>query len=195
MKDASTNELPVLSFSAAEEFEKWLDKNHAQSDGIWVEFFKKDSGVPTVVYAEAVDVALCYGWIDSQMKGKDEKSYLQKFTPRRAKSMWSKVNIEKVERLIKAGKMAPAGLAQIETAKADGRWDKAYHSQSTFVMDDDFLVGLAKNPKAEAFYNSLTKANKYAIYFRLHHTNPDKRAAKIKELVSMLAKHQAIHLI
>lgn len=191
----TNSEVPILSFSSAAEFEKWLDKNHAQSDGIWVEFFKKGSDVPTVVYAEAVEIALCYGWIDSQMKGKDEKSYLQKFTPRRAKSMWSKVNIEKVERLIKEGKMSPAGLAQIEAAKADGRWEKAYHSSSTFVMPDEFIKELTKNPKAQKFYDSLTKANKYAIYFRLHHTKPEKRGAKIKELITKLANGQTIHLI
>ncbi len=182
-------------FKSAQDFEKWLAKNHDKSDGVWVEFFKKGSGVPTVVYAEAVDIALCYGWIDSQMKGKDEKSYVQKFTPRRAKSMWSKVNIEKVERLIKEGKMTPGGQAQIEAAKADGRWDKAYHSQSTFVMPNEFIDALAKNPKAQSFYDSLAKANQYAIYFRLHHTKPENLPAKIKEMVDMLARGQAIHLI
>ncbi len=191
----TNGDAPMQAFSSAEKFAEWLDKNHDQSDGIWLRFYKKASGVPTVVYSEAVDVALCYGWIDSQMKSLDEQSYIQKFTPRRAKSMWSKVNIEKVERLIKEGKMSAAGLAQIEAAKADGRWDKAYHSQSTFVMDEDFLRALTKQPKAQAFYDSLTKANKYAIYFRIHHTKPEKRSAKISEMVAMLEAGKAIHLI
>src|SRR6185369_11298873 len=133
----------------------------------WLKFFKKNSGVQSINYDQALDVALCYGWIDSQLKSFDEKAYLQKFTPRRSKSIWSKRNVEYIERLMKAGRMKPAGIKQYEEAKADGRLEAAYDKPSEMKMPEDFLAELAKNKKANAFFQTLNKANTYAIAWRL----------------------------
>src|SRR5688572_9910969 len=140
---------PIMFFSSQKEWETWLASNHAKSDGIWMKFAKKASGVTSTNYAEALDVALCYGWIDGQAKSIDDTYYLQKFTPRRAKSIWSKRNVGKVAELIAAGKMKPSGLAAIEAAKADGRWEQAYDSPKNSTMPDDFQAVLDKNPKAK----------------------------------------------
>ena len=185
---------PVLSFASAQKWEAWLAKNHARPEGIWLRFFKKGSGKKTVTYAEALDGALCYGWIDSQLKKYDEISYLQKFTPRRSKSVWSKINIGHVERLIQAGKMKPVGLQKIEEAKKDGRWEKAYDSQGKMEMPADFLKRLAKNKKAKAFFETLNKANTYAIGWRLQTAKrPETREKRMKEILAMLAKGEKFH--
>jgi uncharacterized protein YdeI (YjbR/CyaY-like superfamily) len=187
-------DLPVLKFGSQAEWEKWLEKNGGQADGVWLKFAKENSGETTVNYAEALEEALCYGWIDSQAKTLDDKFYVQKFTPRRAKSVWSKINVEKAEALIKAGRMRPAGLAQVEAAKADGRWSAAYEGQSTAEAPEDFLKALSKNKKAAEFYESLSKANKYAFIWRLHHVKrPETRAANIEKYVAMLADGQKFH--
>ncbi len=180
---------PILSFSSATEWEKWLHKNHAESDGIWLRFFKKDSGVSSVKYAEALDGALAYGWIDGQLKKYDEKSWLHKFTPRRSKSMWSKRNTEHIARLIKAGKMQPAGLKQVAAAKNDGRWEKAYESPGKMAMPTDFLEKLSKNKKAQAFFDTLSKSNTYAIAWRLHSVKKvETREKRLKDILAMLAQ-------
>src|SRR6478609_9355706 len=163
-------ELEILQFGTQQNWESWLEKNHRQQDGVWLKFAKNNSGETTVTYGEAVETGLCYGWIDSQVKTFDEKFYLQKFTPRRAKSLWSKVNREKIEKLITAGKMKPAGLAQVEAAKADGRWNAAYSSASTIQMPADFQKALNKNKKAADFFAGLSSSNRYAILFRLENT-------------------------
>jgi uncharacterized protein YdeI (YjbR/CyaY-like superfamily) len=183
-----------LKFGSQIEWEKWLAKNGGQADGVWLKFAKKNSGETTVNYAEALEEALCYGWIDSQTKTFDDKFYLQKFTPRRAKSVWSKINVEKAEALIKEGRMKPTGMAQVQAAKADGRWDAAYAAQSVAEAPADFLEALAKNKKAAAFYETLSKANKYAFIWRLHHVKrPETRAANIEKYVEMLADGQKFH--
>jgi uncharacterized protein YdeI (YjbR/CyaY-like superfamily) len=186
-------EYPVKEFKDQKAFEDWLDVNPA-SDGIWLKLAKKGSGETTVTYAEAVESALCFGWIDSQAKTFDDKFYIQKFTPRRARSVWSKKNVEKIEQLITDGRMKLAGLEQVNAAKADGRWTAAYEGQSTAEAPEDFLNALSKNKKATAFYETLSKANKYAFIWRLHHVKqPETRAANIEKYVAMLAEGQKFH--
>lgn len=182
-------DFPKLEFKSIQAFEKWMGKNHSKSDGIWVKFYKKSSGIKTIVYAEALDVALCYGWIDSQLKSLDDKAYLQKFTPRRSKSVWSKRNIEHIQRLIKARKMKPAGLQQVKAAKADGRWAAAYGSQSEMQIPKDFLKELKKRKKAKEFFKTLKKANLYHISWHLHHAKkPETRERRIQKFIDMLNK-------
>lgn len=184
----------VLAFESSRHFEKWLAKSHAQSQGIWLRFFKKDSGRKTVTYAEALDVALCYGWIDGQVKKLDESSYLQRFTPRRPKSLWSKRNREHVRRLTDAGRMQPAGLKQVEEAKRDGRWESAYDSPSNMAVPEDFLRELAKDAKAEAFFRTLNKTNTYAIAWRLQTAvKPETRQKRMTAILAMLAEGKKFH--
>jgi uncharacterized protein YdeI (YjbR/CyaY-like superfamily) len=186
-------DLPVMHFESADSFAAWLDKNHTQPAGAWLKLAKKNTGATSVSYIEALDTALCYGWIDGQVQKYDEQFYLQKFTPRRAKSIWSKKNTEKAEVLIAAGKMKPAGLAAINQAKADGRWDAAYHSSSTFTMPEDFVKALKANPKASQFYDSLSAGNRYAIYFQIQTASEKSRPAKIDKLIKMLEQNKKIH--
>jgi len=184
----------TLAFETVQKWEAWLAKNHAQSDGIWLQFFKKDSGVKTVTYAEALDGALCYGWIDGQLKSRDKDSYLQKFTPRRPKSVWSKRNTEHVGRLIKAGKIKPAGLQKVEEAKKDGRWQQAYDSPGKMTVPADFLQALAKNKKSKAFFETLNRANTYAIAWRLQTAKkPETRQKRMRVILAMLAKGEKFH--
>src|SRR5487761_1189124 len=147
--------METLHFKTSEDFRRWLERNHNESDGIWLRISKKDSQETSLRYAEALDQALCYGWIDGQRKPFDELSWLQKFTPRRPKSGWSKINTQHVERLIKAGTMTPAGMNAVDAAKADGRWDIAYGSSRSATPPEDFLKELSKNKKAEAFFKTL----------------------------------------
>lgn len=187
-------ELPILPFTSQARFADWLAKQHDKSAGLWLKIAKKDTGISTVTYAEALDVALCYGWIDGQKGSYDEKYFLQKFTPRRPKSIWSKINVEKVGQLIKAGKMRPAGLKAIEAAKADGRWDKAYDSQKNATVPEDFQKALDKNKKAKAFFATLNSVNRYAILFRIQNVKKaETRANKIKQFIEMLEKNEKIY--
>lgn len=199
--EANTNsqskkpDLPVIPFASPALWEQWLEQNHAISKGIWLQMFKKDSRIASVNYAQALDVALCYGWIDGQLKSIDALSYMQRFTPRRPKSIWSKRNIEHIDRLIKAGRMKPAGLKEAEAAKADGRWEVAYDGQGTMSAPSDFLEELAKNKKALAFYEALNKANKYAIAWRIQTAKrPETREKRIKEILEMLAREEKFHM-
>jgi uncharacterized protein YdeI (YjbR/CyaY-like superfamily) len=185
-------DLPVLLFKSADEFADWLDKNHGQPAGAWLKIAKKNTGAVSASYGEALDVALCYGWIDGQVQKYDEKYYIQKFT-RRAKSIWSKKNTQKAEALIAAGKMKPAGSAAINQAKADGRWDAAYHSSSTFTMPEDFNKALKANKNASQFFESLNAGNRYAIYFQIQTASDKGRSAKIEKLVKMLEQNKKIH--
>lgn len=181
--------LPIIEFKTTTAFETWLAKNHDSTNGLWLRIFKKDSGNKTISYAEALDVALCYGWIDGQKQAYDEQAWLQKFCPRRPKSIWSKVNIGHVERLIKEDRMRPAGLKAIEKAKADGRWDKAYDSSSKMTIPEDFLKELSKNKKAEAFFKGLNKTNLFSIGFRLQTAKKQEtREKRMKEIIEKLAK-------
>jgi len=181
-------DLPVLPFPSDRAWEAWLAKNHAASPGIWLKFAKKGSGIPSVYYPQALEVALCYGWIDGQLKSLDERYYLQRFTPRRPKSKWSKINCTKATGLIDAGRMKPAGLRQVEAARADGRWDSAYGSPSTITVPPDLRAALEKNPKAKAFFATLTGRNRYAILYRLYDAKrPETRAKRIAQFIEMLS--------
>lgn len=185
--------IPTIAFKTADAFETWLDKHQDSSTGIWMKIFKKDSGQKTITYAEALDVALCYGWIDGQKKTFDELAYLQKFCPRREKSIWSKINIGHVERLVNDGRMKPAGINAVEKAKADGRWANAYDSPSKMTIPEDFLKELRKNKKAEAFYKTLNKTNLFAIGFRLQTAKKQETKEKrIKEIIEKLAKGEKL---
>ncbi len=185
---------PILSFAEAIEFRAWLGEHHADHGGIWLRYFKKASGQPTILHAEAVDEALCWGWIDGQARPHDEVSWLVKFTPRGPRSIWSQVNVARVERLQAEGRLQPAGLAVVEAARADGRWQQAYASSSTFEMPADFLAALAKRPKARAFFEGLNKANRYAIYHRLHTAKrPETRAKRLQEFLAMLQRGEKLH--
>lgn len=187
-------EMPVKSFASAGAWEKWLAANHAKSDGIWLCIYKKDSGKKTVTYAEALDEALCYGWIDGQKKKQDDESWLQKFTPRRARSIWSKRNIEHVDRLTNENRMKAAGLKAFEEARADGRLDAAYDAPSKSTIPDDFLKLLAKNKKAKAFFDTLNKANKFAISWRLQTAKkPETRQKRMNTILDMLAREEKFH--
>ena len=185
---------PILAFASAAEWEAWLDAEHAASDGVWLKFAKKGSGVETVVYAEALDVALCYGWIDSQVARLDERFYLQKFTPRRARSKWSQINREKIEALTRQGRMKPAGLEQVELAKADGRWDAAYASPANVEMPDDLQAELDANPRAAAFWETLNKSNRFAILYQLQDAKkPETRARRLAKFVGMLERGEKLY--
>ncbi len=185
---------PIVSFATAATFSKWLAKHHTDHAGIWLRLYKKGSGKKAVTYAEALDEALCYGWIDGQKKSGDEEWWLQKFTRRGARSVWSKVNTGHIERLTKEGRMQAAGMAVVEAAKADGRWDNAYSSASTAEMPEDFLAALEKAPKAKAFYETLNKTNRYAFYFRIQSAKrPETREKRIKDFVAMLKRGEAFH--
>ena len=184
----------IIDFPSAREFEQWLAKNHAESTGIWLRFFKKNSGVLSVSYVEAVDAAICFGWIDGQLKKYDQESWLRKFTPRRPKSVWSKRNTAHAERLIKAGKMHAAGLQEVEAAKQDGRWKAAYDSASEMEIPADFVKELAKNKRAKAFFETLNRANVYAIVWRLQTAKkPETRQRRLATILAMLAKEQKFH--
>src|ERR1700722_1460968 len=184
----------ILSFRSASEFRKWLAANHRQSDGIWLRIFKKNSGEATVTYAGARDEALCHGWIDGQKQRHDETSWRQRFCPRRPKSGWSKINTQHAERLIQSGRMKVAGQAEIDVAKNDGRWISAYDSPSNATFPDDFLAALAKNKKAKAFFDSLNKANRYAISYRLQTAKkPETRQRRMETILAMLARSEAFH--
>jgi uncharacterized protein YdeI (YjbR/CyaY-like superfamily) len=183
-----------MEFKTVEAFETWLIKNHGNSNGLWIKIFKKNSGKKTITYAEALDVALCYGWIDGQKQAHDEQAWLQKFCPRSAKSIWSKINIGHVERLIKEGRMRPPGLKAVEKAKANGSWEKAYDSPSKMTIPDDFLKELSKNKKAEANFRHLNKTNLFSIGFRLQTAKKQEtREKRMKEIIEMLAKGEKFH--
>jgi uncharacterized protein YdeI (YjbR/CyaY-like superfamily) len=187
------SELPVLSFETADDFNKWLEKNH-QGSGIWLRIFKKKSGVKSINYAIALDEALCFGWIDGQLKTYDEQSFIQRFTPRRKKSIWSKRNIEHVKRLEKEGRMKPAGKKEAEAANSDGRWEAAYDSPSNMGAPQDLLDALSKDSKMEKFFNSLSKTNQYAINWRLQTAKkPETREKRMKLILEMLAKGEKFH--
>ncbi len=185
---------PIIAFAAQKKFEQWLSKNHSKANGIWLQFFKKGSGLKTVNYAEALDEALCYGWIDGQIKKFDEKSWIQKFTPRRAKSTWSKRNREHIKRLMKCGRVKSSGLEKIEEAKADGRWESAYDSPSDMKIPEDFLKKLSRFKKASVFFETLNKANTYAIAWRLQTAKrPETRERRMKAILELLKKGKKIH--
>jgi uncharacterized protein YdeI (YjbR/CyaY-like superfamily) len=188
------DELPVLLFSGPAELEAWLEEN-AGCDGAWLKIAKKGAPEPSVTYADAVELALCFGWIDSQKRGHDETHFLQRFTPRRPGGRWSKINREKAEALIEADALRPAGLAEVEAAKADGRWEAAYEGSSTAKVPDDLQRALDANPKAAGFFASLDATNRYAIIFRLtaEAKKPGTRERRLAKFVAMLERGEKIH--
>jgi len=185
---------PIVQLASPEEWEAWLDAEHASSDGVWLKFAKKGSRVTTVVYAEALDVALCFGWIDSQVMTLDERFYLQKFTPRRSRSKWSKINREKIEALTKAGRMKPAGLEQVELAKSDGRWDAAYSSPANMTEPPDLKKALKASPKAAEFWANLNKSNRYAVLYQLEDAKkPETRERRLAKFIGMLERGEKLY--
>ncbi len=194
MRAASKAEQPIISFVSAAKFRQWLSRHHADHPGIWLKIAKKASGIPTVTYAEALDEALCLGWIDGQKKAFDETAYLQKFTKRGKRSVWSKINVGHVARLEKEGRMMPAGLAAVAAAKADGRWAAAYDSSSSAEMPEDFLAALEREPEAKSFFLSLTKTQRYGFFFRITTAKkPETRGRRIAEFVAMLKRGEKLH--
>jgi uncharacterized protein YdeI (YjbR/CyaY-like superfamily) len=181
-------------FRSSKELRAWLVKEHARAGGLLLQIYKKDSGVPSVTYAEALDQALCFGWIDGQKLPFDANSWVQKFTPRRAKSGWSKINVAHVARLIQEGQMTPAGVKEVEAAKADGRWAIAYDSPANATVPPEFLKALARNAKAKQFYATLNKANLYSIAYRLQTAKrPETKIKRIKLIIEMLARGEKFH--
>jgi len=192
MKKADT--LPIISFATQQDWEAWLKEHHTASTGMWLKIAKKDTGIPSLSYAEAVESALCYGWIDGQKASCDEQYWLQKFTPRGPKSLWSKVNCDKATALLASGRMQPAGIRQVELAKADGRWEAAYASQSKISIPDDFQRELENNQQAQEFFMTLNSANRYAILFRIHTAKKSEtRSARIKKIIEMLSNQQKLY--
>jgi uncharacterized protein YdeI (YjbR/CyaY-like superfamily) len=188
------SDLPVLLFATADDLEAWLEDNHGRSEGVWLKIAKKGSGVDSVSYAEALGQALCFGWIDSQKKGLDEKHFLQRFTPRRPRGRWSRINRDKAEELIEAGRMRPSGLAEVEAAKADGRWDAAYAGQASATVPDDLRRELDASRAAAAFFATLDSANRYAIIYRLNDAKrAETRERRLRKFVEMLEREEKPH--
>lgn len=196
MPPVVANEKHIKSFRTAEAFAAWMKANHARADEIWIKVHKKASGLPSITCAEALDVALCYGWIDGIRKSLDARSFLQRYTPRRARSLWSQVNRDHVARLTKAGRMTTAGQRQVDAAKADGRWDAAYapiRSTSTNTIPADLRAAIDANPRARKTFATLGKMNLFALSFRTNNMKtPEGRARKIAALVDMLARGETI---
>jgi uncharacterized protein YdeI (YjbR/CyaY-like superfamily) len=186
--------LPIRSFASQRKWEEWLDEHHGTSKGLWLKIAKKDSGIDTVNYAEALDIALCYGWIDGQKGAFDDEFWLQKFTPRGPRSKWSRINRDKALALIQEKRMRPAGLAAIEKAQQDGRWDHAYDSPSQVSVPEDLQRELDRNPEAASFFETLNRVNKYAVLYRIHDAKkPETRARRIEKFIEMLNRGEKIH--
>jgi uncharacterized protein YdeI (YjbR/CyaY-like superfamily) len=191
---SADDDLPKLPFASPAEWEKWLEDNHAVSDGVWIKMAKKDTGIESVRYPEVLESALCFGWIDGRRETLDEHFFLQRFTPRRSRSKWSRINREKAERLAAEDRMRQAGLAEVERAKADGRWEAAYEGQKSITVPDDLQHALDARPKAKAFFAQLTSQNRYAILYRLHDAKkPETRARRLAKYVAMLEAGETIY--
>ena len=190
----SDDRLASVAFASALDWEEWLEENHAVSDGVWVKIAKKGTNIESVRYPEVLESALCFGWIDARREALDERYFLQRFTPRQSRSRWSRINCEKAEQLIAAGRMRPAGLAEVERAKADGRWEAAYEGQARISIPDDLLRELDRRPTAKAFFEQLSSQNRYAILYRLQDAKkPETRARRLATFVAMLEAGQSIH--
>lgn len=186
--------LAPTRFKTAKAFDTWLKRHHARSDGLWLKIAKRGADEPSVTYAEAVEIALCWGWIDGQKKALDDRHFLQRFTPRRARSIWSKTNVERVEGLIAAGRMQAPGLAQIEAARSDGRWARAYDGARASAVPDDLTAALDALPRAKAFFETISSSNRYAVLWRIQTAvKPETRARRIAQFVQMLARGEVIH--
>ena len=193
-KSKTLKDLPILLFTNRKDWEVWLAKNQSKSPGLWLQIARKNADIASVSYDEALDVALCHGWIDGQKAGYDESSWLQKFTPRGPRSIWSKRNREKVEELTRRGQMKPSGLKAVKAAMENGRWEAAYDSQRTAELPEDFKKELKKNAEAKAFFATLNSVNRYAILFRIQTAKkPETRAKRIRQFIEMLERHEKIH--
>jgi uncharacterized protein YdeI (YjbR/CyaY-like superfamily) len=189
-----SDSLPVISFESGEAWESWLATEHASSAGVWLRIAKKGSSSQTISYADALAVALCFGWIDGQKGKLDDDFWLQRFTPRKPGSRWSRINTDRAAELIESGRMRPAGQAEVDRARADGRWAAAYASQSTITMPDDLAAELGRNDEARAFFGTLNGANRYAILYRVTTARrPETRAQRIATYVAMLARHETLY--
>ena len=185
---------PTAFFDSAEAWDAWLAENHASSSGAWLKIAKKGSGIASVAYPEVLEVALCYGWIDGVRNGLDETYFLQRFTPRRARSRWSKINRAKATKLIASGEMKPVGLREVERAKSDGRWDAAYDSHRTATVPEDLRRALEENPAARECFATLDSQNRYAILYRVQDAKkPETRARRIARFVEMLSRGEKLH--
>jgi uncharacterized protein YdeI (YjbR/CyaY-like superfamily) len=190
----STAEAPVLMFERQEDWEKWLEAHHASSPGVWLRLAKKGVGKTSVSHPEALEVALCFGWIDGQSKSEGPETWLRKFTPRKPRSLWSKVNREKALELIASGRMRPAGLREVERAQGDGRWDAAYDRQGDAAVPADLQAALDAHPKAKAFFATLNSQNRYAVLFRIQTAKKaETRAKRIRQFVEMLERNEKLH--
>jgi len=188
-----SDDLEVIGFASAEEFELWLGEHHDSSPGVWLKLRKKSPGVVALDYQQALDVALCHGWIDGQKRGLDDTHWLQRFTPRRARSKWSKINCGRATALITEGRMRPQGLAEVERAQADGRWEAAYEGARSITVPPDLAEALAADPAAAAFFATLDSANRYAVLYRVHDAKrPETRARRIATYVAMLAEEKKL---
>lgn len=188
------DDLPVLLFADAAALEVWLEENHGGSAGVWLQIAKKGAPEPSVTYAEAVELGLCFGWIDGQRRALDATHFLQRFTPRRPRGRWSKINREKAEALLAAGRVRPAGIAEIEAARADGRWEAAYEGQRAAKVPDDLQRALDASPAAAEFFAGLDSANRYAILYRLGEAKkPETRERRLRKFVAMLERGEKIH--
>jgi uncharacterized protein YdeI (YjbR/CyaY-like superfamily) len=187
-------DLPIISFASREDWEEWLHAQHATARGLWLKLAKKGSGIDSVTYDEALQSALCYGWIDGQKGSFDEQYWLQRFTPRGPRSKWSKINRDKATELLAQDRMQPAGLEQVLKAQQDGRWDAAYEGQRTATVPDDLQRELDRNPEAKAFFATLDSANRYAILYRLQDAKkPETRARRLAKYIAMLSEHEHLH--
>lgn len=185
--------LPTIFVASPDEWEAWLDDHHADSPGVWIKMAKKDSGIESVNHPGAVERALCFGWIDGRREALDDRYFLQRFGPRRPRSNWSRINREKAEQLIAEGMMRPAGLSEVERAKADGRWERAYDSQSRSTVPDDLQRELDSRPKAKASFDQLTSQNRYAILYQLQDAKkPETRARRLAKFVAMLEAGESL---
>ncbi|HYI98253.1 MAG TPA: YdeI/OmpD-associated family protein [Thermoleophilaceae bacterium] len=188
------DDLPILPFASREAWESWLEEHHDSSAGVWLKIAKKATGIETVTHAEALEEALCFGWIDGQRNSFDDEWFLQRFTPRRPRSRWSQINRDKADELIARGAMRPAGLREVKRAKADGRWDAAYASQSKIEVPPDLQQALEDSPAAKEFFGTLNSTNRYAVLYRIHDAKrPETRARRIEKFVAMLARGEKLH--
>jgi uncharacterized protein YdeI (YjbR/CyaY-like superfamily) len=187
-------DLPVRAFRDEPAFERWLDRNHDRSPGLWIKVAKRDSGIRSVTHAQALEVALCYGWIDGQRRALDATHFLQRFTPRRPRSMWSKINRDKIAQLTASGRMRPAGLREVERARADGRWDAAYAGQRTATVPEELQRLLDRDQRARAFFEGLDSRNRYAFIWRVQEAKkPETRVRRAEKFVAMLAKGETLY--
>ena len=193
-KTTTSRDLPVIAFASREAWDAWLSAQPADAKGLWLKLARKSSGIQSVSRDEAVDTALCHGWIDGQLDSFDENHWLVRFTPRKPTSIWSEKNRARALELVKLGRMRPAGMREIERARSDGRWDEAYASQRTAELPEDLAAALAGNPKANAFFATLNRVNRFSILHRTHTAKkPETRAARIAKFVAMLAKGETIY--